>query len=193
MADKGYVTESVDTQLAQVRQGNDQFLKMLYEKCRGRFVSWFQKNYRLDRQAAIDLFQKAFSAFYFNVKDGKIVTLSSSIDTYLFGIGKNMMKETIRKESKMTSVDELPETAFADDSILREEEISHERSIVRNILNTLEDPCKTLLTLYYFRNFSLESIAESLGYKNEGVVKKKKCLCLKSVRALMIEHKLSRS
>lgn len=187
--DHQHLTGSIEAQLILVKQGDDRFLKTLYESRRPGFVAWFQKNYRLDHQQAVDLFQKAFSAFYFNVKDGKIVTLHSSIDTYLYGIGKMMMKEAYREAKKMSMVEDVNDITLMDYSIFNEEDLSHERSVVKDIMNRLEDPCKKLLTLYYFKNYSLESIAESLGYKNQGVVKKKKCLCLKSIRTMLTELK----
>ena len=192
MTDSDLLKEPIASQLSRVRKGDDRFLKLLYESKRPGFISWFQKTYGMGRQQAIDLFQNAFSAFYFNVKDGKIEVLKSTIDTYIFGIGKIMMKETFRKENRLVDIDELSEVDLADYSVFRQENEAHNNRIVGLILDKLEDPCKTLLTLYYYQNLSLESIAESMGYKNYGVVKKKKCLCLKSVRSLLIESKLTR-
>lgn len=179
--------DTTDAQLLRIRNGDEQFLRTLYESKRPNFASWFQKTYSISRQEAVDLFQKAFSIFYFNVKDGKIVTLRSTIETYIFGVGKILMKEEFRRESKLTSLDEIPDVNLADYSIFNEETSEHERSLLFKVMNVLEEPCKSLLTLYYFNNFSLEKIAESLGYKNQGVVKKKKCLCLKAIRTRLME------
>jgi RNA polymerase sigma factor (sigma-70 family) len=181
---------TIDTQLLQIKQGDDRFLRNLYEAKRTGFVSWFQKNYTMNKQQACELFQKAFSIFYFNVKDGKIQTLKSSIDTYVFGIGKMIMKEQYRQESRVATLEEIPDVRLADYSIFHVEETTHQQNLVRKILDKLQEPCKSLLVMYYFKNFSLESIAENLGYKNPGVVKKKKCLCLKHVRSQLLKSKL---
>ena len=186
------MSDSVEIQLSKIKNGDEQFLKILYETKRPGFVSWFQKTYTLSKQQSIDLFQKAFSIFYFNVKDGKIDTLKSTIETYIFGIGKILVKEDFRRESRLTSLDEIPDIRLADYSMFRDEQKTHEQSLVDKILKALEEPCKSLLTMYYFNNYSLAHIAEILGYKNQGVVKKKKCLCLKSVRNLLIESKVGR-
>jgi len=186
------MADSTEIQLSKIKNGDEQLLRILYETKRPGFVSWFQKTYTLSKQQSIDLFQKAFSIFYFNVKDGKIVTLKSTIDTYIFGIGKILVKEDFRRESRLTSLDEVPDIHLADYSMFRDEQKTHEQSLVDKILHALEEPCKSLLTMYYFNNYSLAHIAEILGYKNQGVVKKKKCLCLKSVRSLLIESKVDR-
>jgi RNA polymerase sigma factor (sigma-70 family) len=184
--------DSIEIQLSKIKNGDDQFLKRLYENKRPAFVSWFQKRYTLTRQESVDLFQKAFSIFYFNVKDGKIVTLKSTIETYIVGIGKILMKEEFRRNSRLTSLDEIPDVHVSDYSMLRNDDKAHEQSLVGKILQALEEPCKSLLTMYYFNNYSLAHIAEVLGYKNQGVAKKKKCLCLKSVRNLLMENNVGR-
>jgi RNA polymerase sigma factor (sigma-70 family) len=183
---------SIESQFLQIKQGDEHFLKELYQTKRIGFIKWFQKNYQLDKQQALDLFQKAFTAFYFNVKDEKIVTLRSTIDTYLFGIGKVLMKEHFRQEKRIASLEEIPEMQLADYGIFESEETSHQQNLVRQILNELEDPCKTLLELYYFKKLSLETIAIQLGYKNQGVAKKKKCLCLKAIREQLVLKKIER-
>lgn len=181
--------DSIEIQLSKIKNGDEQFLRRLYENKRPGFVSWFQKTYTLSKQQSIDLFQKAFSIFYFNVKDGKIVTLKSSIETYIFGVGKILMKEDYRRQSRLTSLDEIPDMQLADYSIFINEDNAHEHSLVHKVLRILDEPCKSLLTMYYFNNYSLAHIAEIMGYKNQGVAKKKKCLCLKSVRSLLNEVK----
>jgi RNA polymerase sigma factor (sigma-70 family) len=186
------LTDSIDRQLSQIRNGDEKFLRALYENKRPGFVSWFQKTYMLSRIQSIDLFQKAFSIFYFNVKDGKIVSLKSTIETYIFGVGKILVKEDLRRESKLASLDEIPDIRLADYGILRNEQEVHEQSLLDKVLQVLEEPCKSILTMYYFNNYPLSQIAEILGYKNQGVVKKKKCLCLKSVRNLLNERNIRR-
>ncbi|HZB14503.1 MAG TPA: sigma-70 family RNA polymerase sigma factor [Chryseolinea sp.] len=192
MINTDMMADSIEIQLSKIKNGDEQFLRILYENKRPGFVGWFQKTYTLSKQQSIDLFQKAFSIFYFNVKDGKIVTLTSTVETYIFGIGKILMKEDFRRESRLTSLDEIPDIQLADYSVFRDEQKTHEQSLVDKILQALEEPCKSLLTMYYFNNYSLAHIAEVLGYKNQGVVKKKKCLCLKSIRSLLNESKVGR-
>jgi RNA polymerase sigma-70 factor (ECF subfamily) len=187
MAKTDLAAEPIELQLLQVKEGDDRFLRNLYEDKRSGFINWFQKTYRIDKQQALDLFQKSFSVFYFNVKDGKIVTLKSTIDTYIFGIGKMLMKEQFKQESKAVPLEDIPDIQLADYGIFKAEETSHRQSLVRKILAHLEDPCKSLLVMYYFKNFSMESIALNMGYKNQGVVKKKKSLCLKWIRTQLRE------
>lgn len=181
----------VDTLLSKVKEGDALFLRDLYELNRASFIAWFQKSHRLEKYEALELYQKTYTIFYYNVKDEKITTLHSEISTYLIGIGKNLVKEKYRQRVD-SSLENISEVKVADYSIFDKEDETHMQALVRKILDRLEEPCKSILSLYYFRNFSLESIAQNLGYKNEGVVKKKKCLCLKKVREDLAAAKTKR-
>ena len=60
-------------------------------------------------------------------------------------------------------------------SIFFDQEQQNDRQqLTHQILEEIGDPCKSILLMYYFRNFSMESIASRMGYKNEGIAKKKK-------------------
>ena len=50
------------------------------------------------------------------------------------------------------------------------------------LLNKLGEPCQQLLTLFYFNNYTMESIAETMGYKNDKVAKSQKVRCLKELK-----------
>lgn len=180
----------VDDSLLRVKQGDDHFLRQLYEINRPGFIKWFQAHHQVTEDEAVDLYQKSFTIFYFNVKDEKITALKSNISTYLYGIGKNLVKELFREQKNKVQLDEVPEIETASDDLFRLEEEAHQRGLVKKIMDKLGEPCKSILLMYYFKNFSMESIALSLGYKNEGVAKKKKCLCLKKIREELLEAKI---
>lgn len=183
---KGMVVED---ELLQVKQGNDHFLQQLYEVNRPAFVKWFQHHHRISETEAIELYQKSFTIFYFNVKNEKITSLKSNISTYLFGVGKNLVKELFREQKHKVELDDVPEIEVANYDIFQLEEEAHQQGLVKKILDKLGEPCKSILLMYYFKNFSMESIAENLGYKSEGVAKKKKCLCLKKIREEIMGNK----
>jgi DNA-directed RNA polymerase specialized sigma24 family protein len=69
------------------------------------------------------------------------------------------------------------------DSIYRKE------MIVR-LLNQIDETCRKVLTLAFFRNFSMESIANELNFKGESVARKKKHLCLKKLKEMADKHRV---
>lgn len=172
--------------LTMIQQGNDRILNQLYGDFRERFVRWAMGRYQCIEDDAAEVYQKAFTILYFNIKNEKVTELTSSIETYLFGIGKNVFRERFKdKFNKVDSIDEHFDLKQMDMSIIDKHQQVHQKETLHNLLEELGDPCKTVLVLYYFRKFSMEAIAEEVGYKNDLVAKKKKYQCLKGLRSLV--------
>ncbi|MDN5217220.1 sigma-70 family RNA polymerase sigma factor [Fulvivirgaceae bacterium BMA12] len=185
---------SIDTKelLAQIKLGDEKILKQLYDEYRDGFLKWCYKNHRLTRDQVLDIYQKSFTILYFNVKDGKADDLNSSLNTYLYGIGKNLIRKHYRdKMANFDSLESIPEVETVNDYFQERQDENHKRHLVRKILDQLKEPCRSILWMHYFKNFSMEAIANSIGYKNESVAKKKKCQCLKLVRERLTTTKLS--
>jgi RNA polymerase sigma factor (sigma-70 family) len=181
--------KSADDVIAGIKQFDEVLIKNEYEQHRSKFIGWFKKNHQLDDAQLIELYQRAFTIFYTNVKDGKLTSLNSTIETYLYGIGKNLVKEEIRAKRKEIGFDEISISESVENELEECENRAHAKEIVRSILQKIGDPCKSILTMYYFKNFSMESIAIRLGYKNEAVAKKKKCQCLQKIREQLVDEK----
>ncbi len=180
--------------LERVREGDERLLSELYADHRSPFVRWAMKQFRSDEDEATDLYQKAFTIFYLNVKDGKLTDLTSSIRTYIIGIGKRVAYDHIKKEHRRIDNVELePEIKYLDYQFLDSEHESHIQSVIKDLLENLDGTCRKILKLYYFSKYSMESIANSMNYKNDKVAKKKKYQCLGKLRQMIIDQGISQS
>ena len=169
--------------LAQLKGGDRILLKDLYKKFRTPFIKWAVRQYPRYADDVPDVYQRAFTIFYFNVKEGKFTGQDSTIPTYLYGIGKNLLNKMAGNKHEQTeSLDSIKEIVLSPENTFDKFEISHRQQLVRSILEKVGEPCKTILTKYYYDNFSMEAIAENLGYKTSMVAKKKKCECLIKIR-----------
>lgn len=169
--------------LAQIKKGDRVFLKDLYKKHRTPFIKWAERRYQRYVDDIPDVYQRAFTILYFNVREGKFSGLESSIQTYLFGIGKNLLNKMVSsKHEQVESLDSIQEIQTPVDNMFENYEVIHRQHIIRSILQKIGEPCKTILTSYYYDNFSMEAIAKNLGYKTAMVAKKKKCECLIKIR-----------
>lgn len=172
--------------LARIRQGDDRVLNKLYNDYRGRFLGWAMGRYQCNEDTAAEVYQKAFTILYFNIKNRKVTALTSSLETYLFGIGKNVFRERYKdKFNQMQSIDERFDLKEVDMTIIEKHQKVHQRAAIDDLLSQLGEPCKSILLLYYYKKFSMESIAREVGYKNELVAKKKKYQCLKGLRKMV--------
>ena len=99
---------------------------------------------------AIDIFQEALEVFYRNVMSGDF-QLQGKISSYLYGVSRRLWLNQLNRYKKR----EKP----SDDAILFErvhEEREEQNPIalekyVRNLLEKLGEPCKSLLEAVFFR------------------------------------------
>lgn len=177
-----------------IRKGHPKTMEKLYNENRKHFIGWAFQFYHCNEEDAIEIFQKAFTIFYFNVKDDKLVELTSSVKTYLYSIGKNLFREKFRdKHNKYVDIDDAAFSAQinekVDTNILDEYQNDYQRDLVKKLLNEIGDPCKTLLTLIFIHNYSNDAVVEEMNYSDERVVRKRKSLCLKRMREIVAGKK----
>lgn len=143
-----------------------------------------------------NLYQDAFLAIYDNLQKGSIKE-NTSWHSYILTIGLNLASKEWRKAGKTDSTDEgydsddnestalqykVEETLKSlpseedDLPLFRKPEV---QSALGNELEHTPEPCKTIITLFYKEDCSMEEIAEEIGFKNSDSVKSKKSQCMK--------------
>jgi RNA polymerase sigma factor (sigma-70 family) len=179
-----------DKLLSLIRRGDPKLVEQIYQENRAPFVTWAAQRYQCDDEDAIEIFQQAFTLLYFNIKNDKLTQLTSSLRTYLFSIGKNLFREKLRdKHNRLVQLEDNVANVKEelDNSVLDSYHNSHQREVVRKLLKEIGEPCKTLLELMYINGYSTEAVVEEMGYSDERVVRKRKCLCLKKMREILKE------
>lgn len=174
--------------LATIKTGDATTLTNLYKTYRDDFVQWTCRSFYCTEADAQDVFQETMIAFYENVANGKLTELSSSVKTYLFAIGRNLLFKQKRKKKEQTA--DVEDYHFLSDNITIEDTIklNERQELIYGLLDNMKEPCRSILVLFYYKRYSIESIANSLGYKGQGVVKNQKVRCLKTLRKLAAEQ-----
>ena len=180
------INSSEEELLKNIRSGDRVILRKVYNQYRPAFGTWVSKYYGCDQDMAAEIYQRAFITLYYNVKDGKLTDLTSSIKTYLFAIGRNLMRDhykltTRRKEIMEVVVDK----GAIDNQVLERYEQSDMKETVKDLLQQIGEPCKTVLDLFYLRGYALEAIASEMNYKSEQIAAKRKFICLKQMRQML--------
>ena len=180
-------TMNDQTTLDKVRKGDEDIIKELYREHREQFLKWVQFQYNLDSDSAADIFQWSIVIFYENIASGKLTTLTSSVKTYLYSIGKNKAMESIRMGKRMQK------TEIKDDLLaftMEEEEDDEEfKALVRVMYDALQkigDPCKMLLEKFYFEGLKLDELLGIMKYANKDTLKTKKYKCIQRLKKLML-------
>ena len=181
-----------DDLLITIKRGDRKFLQQLYQQYRQEFGQWAVKRYNIDEEMIGEIYQQTFIALYYNIKNEKLTTLNSSIKTYLFAIGKNQIRDYLKSSKRWAEPGE-PEINMdqLDNSILDKYDQSDMKETVKILLEKIGEPCKTVLELFYFKHYSMDSIASELDYKSEQIAAKRKFICLKQLRSLLEEGRLN--
>jgi RNA polymerase sigma factor (sigma-70 family) len=179
--------------IQKIRSGGQTELGKVYEEYREEFLQWISKEYHCSSDDSKDIYQLTILIFHDNIKKGKLEHLVSSVKTYLFGIGKNIAKENLRKEKRFIPINKekwLKENLI-DEPSNSIEESSFERA--KNALEKLGQPCQRLIELFYYEKKSIPEITLALDYKNPETAKNQKCKCMARLRKIFEQETVKNS
>ncbi|MFK7749980.1 MAG: RNA polymerase sigma factor [Kordia sp.] len=164
-----------------LRSDNKKALETIYVQYKNEFLN-YAKKYNLDAYNATDIYQDAIIAMHHNFVNSKLVLTSSSIKTYLFGIGKFKILKKLKEANRLLNV-ETKEEEYTEITI--DEATPSERSILLSAhLDTISESCRTVLELFYYRNLTVEEIVQLTDYKDGNTVRSHKSRCLKRLKSL---------
>jgi RNA polymerase sigma factor (sigma-70 family) len=156
----------------------------LYTQCRPKFIGWGKENTRTSNHDLADIFQNAVIIMMLNLESGRLTELAGTLCTYLFGIGKNLIRAFRRKQDRMG----LPgDEAFP---ITRESDPGAEAQMIAQQteeqlwakVDALGEPGRSLLVLTYREGLNSQEIADVLGYATPEVVRQLRKRCLDKLR-----------
>ena len=155
--------EAIQSEIIQkIRAGGQTELGMIYEEYRTEFLQWITREYDCSMDDGKDLYQLVILIFYDNIKRGKLEHLVSSIKTYLFGIGKNLAKDNMRKEKKFIPINQ---EKWIKEYLIDEPDQHIDDNIfgmAKKALVKLGQPCQRLIELFYYENKSMQEITEAM-------------------------------
>ena len=172
--------------LDQIREGDQVGLVELYRSCRSMVTAYIRRNSG-NIDDAEDLLQEALVVLWERVRAGKF-ELNARLETFIMATVKNIwLRRLARKRREVPGqldAETIPDTRS---SVLDDLIDDEQARAVRDALETLGDPCKSLLLLFYWEELPMDEIAKSLGFANADTVKSKKYQCKKALEALLKE------
>jgi RNA polymerase sigma factor (sigma-70 family) len=165
--------------LNSLQNGDDSALKLIYRQNYHMIVNLVTKNGG-SLQEAKDVFQETLIVFYEKVKEDDF-ELSCSIKTFLYSVGRRLWLKQLQRKSRFT--EELKDT---DEYIeIHEEEVLNREDqyqAMHQALESLGEPCRSILKDFYLNSQSMENITEKFGYTNADNAKNQKYKCLKRLK-----------
>jgi RNA polymerase sigma factor (sigma-70 family) len=133
---------------------------------------------------AKDIFQEAMITLYEKVQNDSF-TLTCQIKTYLFSICKHLWLKRLQQMGKYSSPLSTQEEAISVEPDMEEAANKDAAfAIMDRALNSLGEPCKSLLEAYYLNKKGMQELAEAFGYTNADNAKNQKYKCLMRLKKL---------
>lgn len=122
-----------------------------------------------------DVFQDAMVFIYQKLKTESL-ELNASLNTYFYGVCKNIWRNRLRKNKKLVITEDIQEdTEISTPKVIEDIEQKEREHIYRKHFLNLSSTCRQVLNLLFQGN-SMREIALITGY-SEGYTRKKKFEC----------------
>lgn len=170
-----------------IKEDNAKVITQVYKKYHDEFIRFVRKGYpQFSTDSAEDAYSECFHALYRNVKLGKLVNLKCELKTYLFQIGKYKVIDEINQKSrsgKNELIQYIPPDEILELDYFEEKDIQIKKNrLLDETVALLTDPCKTLLTLFWYKEKSDKEILEMTDYSSTDTVKMQRSRCMKTLK-----------
>jgi RNA polymerase sigma factor (sigma-70 family) len=133
---------------------------------------------------AKDVFQEAMISLYEKVQNDSF-TLTCSIKTFLYSICKHLWLKRLQQMGKYSSPLSTEEESISVENDMEDfEQKDAAYAMMDRSLNSLGEPCKSLLEGYYLNKKGMQALAEEFGYTNADNAKNQKYKCLMRLKKL---------
>lgn len=173
--------------IKEIKSNENAALQKIYTDFKAAFIMYIQKDNKVSKDEAVELFQSSVIILYDNVMHKKLEKIDN-LKSYLFTIGRNKAYELFRRKKKNTSFEDVSFAHYViDEKTNEKEELEGHLQMMQRVLRQMGNPCKTLLELFYFKKMANSEIAILMEYQNENTVKTKKYKCIQRARKLFKE------
>ncbi len=137
---------------------------------------------------ARDIFQEAMITLYEKAKSDSFV-LTSQIKTYIYSVCRRLWLKRLQQMGRYVAQTEiLDETVAVEDDIAIHDKRNADFAIMDRAMNSLGEPCKSLLESYYIQKKGMQEIAADFGYTNADNAKNQKYKCLMRLKKLFFSQ-----
>jgi len=137
---------------------------------------------------ARDIFQEAMIALYEKAQSESFV-LTCQIKTYVYSICRRLWLKKLQQMGRFSNqVDNLDETIPVEEDLEIHQKRNAEFVIMERAMNSLGEPCKSLLEGYYLKKMGMQELASEFGYTNADNAKNQKYKCLMRLKKLFFSQ-----
>lgn len=140
---------------------------------------------------AKDVYQDAFIVVWNSIKNNTFVPINeTAIEGFLYSTSKNKWLDILKSSRFKKMRHSINEAILKNEANEESQDDSFELKMksTMNAFKNLGEPCKALLTTFYFEKKSLKDIAQILNIE-EATARNKKYRCMEKLRSLVIPQK----
>jgi RNA polymerase sigma factor (sigma-70 family) len=130
------------------------------------------------KEEAKDIFQEALIILFRNANRSDF-KLTSSINTYVFSVAKNLWNEKLRTIQRDAIKIPIPQLDNSTEEIIEQEK---KYTLAESALMRISEQCKTILELFYIKKITMSQIAQTMGMSSENAAKTQKYKCLERAK-----------
>lgn len=176
------VTE--DELLLLLQNGDEKMLRQVYRQHYQMVVNLVINNGG-SLQEAKDVYQEVIIIFYEKVKEVDF-ELKCRIKTFLYSVARRLWLKQLQRKNRFTSnlsdTEEYEEVAW--EEVGKKED---QYNAMHAALESIGEPCRSILKDFYMNNQSMEEITEKFGYTNADNAKNQKYKCLKRLKKVFFD------
>ncbi|PZX20132.1 RNA polymerase sigma factor (sigma-70 family) [Breznakibacter xylanolyticus] len=170
-----------------IRQSNPRVITQLYKQHYSAFIGYMRQSFSdLRTDEVEDIYSESFQVFCGYVNAGKLTDMRCSIKTFIFSIGRNMAIDEMKRKGKIWLTERIHDIEEPDSDLLPE--LDKKTMLLNQIVGKLTDPCKTLLTLYWYHEKSDKEIVEQTNYQSTDTVKNQRSRCMKTLKKMYLSE-----
>lgn len=169
--------------LNRIRHGDELALEGVYKAYRP-VIQRYVLRHQGTVQDAQDLYQEVMLAFYQNVTEGRLETLTSRLSTYLVQVAQNQWRNRLRSRKRKPPTDSLGDTDPPDQPT----NTAYEDAFLQAVIRRLDERCRQLLLLFYFDRLPMQTVAQRLSLTDGEAARKRKFDCLSKLKKLAQHH-----
>ena len=187
MRKKKYTDQEI---VAAIRSGkSDGALQFLYHTTQRKISSYILKN-NGSLEEAQDIFQDAVVALFHHVTQGKFEH-GKSVDAFLFSVARNAWITRAKKLNKQVnqtaSLAGKAQPAEENQFITQQAEKERHQKLDQ-MLNSIGEKCRELITLTVFYKLSMEEVAKRMGFSGANAAKTRNYKCKQKLIKLVKEN-----
>ena len=138
---------------------------------------------------AKDIYQEAIIVLYNKIKKGDF-ELNSKLKTFIYSVCRRLWLKRLSQMNRYGGdIRDFQEYLPVEDEVEQQSERDIQFNKMQSALQSLGEPCKTIIEDFYIHNRSMQDICESFGYTNADNAKTQKYKCLQRLKKLFFQQK----